>query len=519
MTSIQPALPASADLASFQRAIETFTAEFVSCYTPPIRWPDRPKIIHDALWGTIRLYPWEVAILDLPLVQRLRQIRQTSMVNYVFPGSNHSRFEHTLGVMHQTQKLVEAINGEFNQGGDLFDHHTLRNLRLAALFHDVGHGCFSHISESIYQYCPDMQVLIGNEGAYQSCNAHEVMSAQILLSQPVKNFISLVNDQYFAQYGLRLEPERVANWIIGKLGPGDNDIRYIIQVINGPFDADKLDYIFRDAHNSGLPLTLDLERLWASCTVSNGQHGEGKILTLHRGSTAPLEQILFSKINLFSIVYQHPKVRAAEAMFQGVIEYAKTKEGGIKGKSLEYATDFLSITDDRFFAAALWYADDHPLHKMIHDILYRRHFVRALTISKETIDPDDHEPHFIELRRLNQKVPYSYRDRRQCAKDIWEAAGQPCLLEQIWLDLPSDPPIGEADNTFVSMPSGALKCMTDLFPVQYWAKLYSAHKWRGHVFCPLQHQQVIATAAEKVLGERFHLRFNPLARELAHVPH
>ncbi len=74
--------------------IEEYCEEYIRKY--PVRFPKDNKIIHDALWGTITLHPYEIAVLDLPLLQRLRQIKQTSLVDYIFPSCRHSRFEHTL---------------------------------------------------------------------------------------------------------------------------------------------------------------------------------------------------------------------------------------------------------------------------------------------------------------------------------------------------------------------------------------------------------------------------------------
>lgn len=501
---------------NLEDGVEEFAAEFVGNpeYSP--RWPREPKIIHDALWGTIRLYPWEVAILDLPLFQRLRQIRQTSLVNYVFPGCSHSRFEHTLGVVHQTQRLADAVNAQDSAGPGPFDHNRIRDLRLAALFHDCGHGAFSHISEDVFQHLPDISAATAEGGPYSSANAHEVLSALILISQPVRDYLTQIADHYKVEF----QPDRAAQWILGRPEDGNNEFLYVAQVVNGPYDADKLDYLFRDAHYSGLPLALDLDRLWASCEVGTLESGgkRARILTLHREAT-PLEQILFNKVNLFSVVYQHPKVRAAECMFRGVVEHVHENGLELAGRKLGLATDFLWVTDDRLFAAALELPARDPLHQMIHAMLYRRHFVRALTISKGTIDLEGNEAGYHELRKLNHRRDWTcHQERRRLARAIWEAAGRPHTPQHIWLDLPPDPPIGEADRTFVRMPSGELRKMTDFFPLQYWASLYVNHKWRGHVFCPADCQARVHEAAKSVFRDEFGLGFNALAKELSHVP-
>lgn len=497
-----------------QGKVDRFLEEFVANPNYHPRWPSEPKIVHDTLWGTIRLEPWEIALLDLPLFQRLRQIRQTSLTNYVFPGCTHSRFEHTLGVLLQTQKLVDAINLN-HESSPFFDHNTVHNLRLAALFHDAGHSCFSHLSENVYKHYPDIkEVIEEEEGEFEGCHPHEIFGALMLRSEVTKQYLTGLSDHYV---GITFDPDRASKWIVGQAANDNPDFLFQTQVINGPSDADKLDYIFRDAHYSGLPLGLDLDRLWSSCKVQREPQSGAKIITLHQSSATPLEQILFNKINLFTVVYQHPKVRAAECMFQGVIELIANDNGkGIGGRRLDTASDFLWITDDVFFGEASHRKKDKPVHKLIHEIFYRRHLVRALTISRDAVksSPDT----YAGLRRLNQNTIKAVKERRDIARDIWEHAGEPHTKHHVWIDLPSDPPIGEADTTYVRTASGRLRKLSKLFPVHYWAEMYTHHKWRGHVFCPPDYQQKVHEASLEVLKERFGLTFSESAGQSSHVP-
>lgn len=507
-------------LKKLHEGINEFVAEFVSKKEYQRKFPKEQKIIHDPLWGTIKLDPWEVALLDLPLFQRLRQIHQTSLVSYVFPGCSHTRFEHTLGVIQQAQRLIDAINRQYSPDKAHYGPSVIRNIRLAALFHDCGHSCFSHISEELFASCPDMVALF-EDGTFPLSHPHEAFSALILQSKPVRDYLHEIEKHY----GIDFNVEHAALWIIGRPADGTPKKHFETQVINGPFDADKLDYIFRDAHYSGIPIGLDLDRLWASCKVDEKEDGS-RVLTLHQASVAPLEQILFSKINLFAIVYQHPKVRAAEKMFQAVIEEAKDNSGKYfftaSGRKLDLnrASDFLWLTDEVFFAEALSRSKDDPMHKRIHDIRYRRFLVRALTVSYDTIDAKCHGE-FLQLRKLNQRGVDTYNAKRDLAKEIIEAAGLTGKVDRgdVWVDMPTDPSFGEADRTFVRTSAGSLRKVSDLFPIHYWSELYKNYKWRGHVFCPQEYQQKIHEAAIEVLKqEKYGIRFNKFAGETAHVP-
>jgi HD superfamily phosphohydrolase len=106
-------------------------------------WPEK-KIVHDSVWGTRTFEGWEVAIMDLPLLQRLRSIHQTSLAYLTFPTALHTRFDHSLGVCSGTKELVSQVLGHA-RGDPLHDE-----LSAAALLHDIGHGPFSHLSEEAY---------------------------------------------------------------------------------------------------------------------------------------------------------------------------------------------------------------------------------------------------------------------------------------------------------------------------------------------------------------------------------
>jgi len=102
------------------------------------------------------------------------------------------------------------------------------------------------------------------------------------------------------------------------------------------------------------------------------------------GITA-LEQIIFSKMVLFSSLYQHHKVRACDCMMKAIFEHCRVNNRKIGGYALNKSTDFLWLTDDRLYAEADRLKKTDPLHSLIHDLKYRRLLKRALTISKATV--------------------------------------------------------------------------------------------------------------------------------------
>lgn len=169
------------------------------------------KIIRDALHGYQILEPHEYLILDHPLMQRLRRIHQTALAYLVYPTANHTRFDHSLGCAKVAQNIGNRLIGG--------DKTRVRELRLAALLHDVGHTFFSHLSETIMQShfrrdyialkkAPDFRQL--------DLSLSEMMSYLIVTSKLFAEFL----DKIVHHYHPNLDLDNVAKIIIHN--PSDN---------------------------------------------------------------------------------------------------------------------------------------------------------------------------------------------------------------------------------------------------------------------------------------------------------
>lgn len=137
----------------FKNKIEEYTKDRLRPYLPNV---ESGKYIHDTVWGTTFYEPWEVALIDSPLLQRLRSIHQTGLAFLVYPTALHTRFDHTLGVISIVDRIVDSVNRN-NPLEPLIGSEDRVTLRLAALLHDVGHGPFSHVSEDVYKNLPEFQ--------------------------------------------------------------------------------------------------------------------------------------------------------------------------------------------------------------------------------------------------------------------------------------------------------------------------------------------------------------------------
>lgn len=151
--------------------------------------------------------------MDLPLLQRLRGIHQTSLAYLTFPTALHTRFDHSLGVCSGTKHLVSQVLG-------LLRSDPLHmELSAAALLHDIGHGPFSHLSEDAYALRPDLFANLiytasedeDQEAPYPEGKPHEVIGALLLTTRAAKRFFDRMNDHY----GTGLDPERIGNIITG----------------------------------------------------------------------------------------------------------------------------------------------------------------------------------------------------------------------------------------------------------------------------------------------------------------
>lgn len=333
-------------LVDFQRFAEEFAANNLDAYTAELSQRGSPgrKEINDPLWGTISLSGSEVAIIDSPLLQRLRLIRQLGVVHWVYPGAIHTRFEHTLGVMRQVQQLTTAINAQGEQDGlrDLIPQNKISLLRLAALLHDVGHAAFSHVSEHAIN---NLDVLSSVPAEFSRMHHSEERAlseifAYFVVQSPAMTQLLEVIISHDGDY-IRLNSSREANvkeittkasrCIIGLCI--DDRLPLLHEIISGPFDADKLDYFVRDARAAGTPSLLDISRLIQKIALREFDASElpGKVgrdvralkrhvlFGMKWSGISVLDELHLSRILLYSKIYKHPKVVAIEQMVHAAL--------------------------------------------------------------------------------------------------------------------------------------------------------------------------------------------------------
>ena len=468
------------------------------------------KIIRDALLDTNRFKEYEINVMDLPIIQRLRRIAQTGFVYLTYPSATHNRFEHTLGVTVIATKFAEAIR---DKEEDMMGPKEIRELRLAGILHDIGHGPFSHVSERVYYSFPNIfqdilrELRTNPKFSKSKTKPHEMLSYMIVTSKCFRDFFE--DNIESKRYRTNIDLDRVANIIIGDMeNPSD---AYISDIINGAFDADKLDYIARDCYFTGLKMEVDIDRIMYTVSIDKKRTFGRRGLIIDISGSPFVEQVMFNKMLLFTSIYHHQKVRTLECMFCSIFEAAVDHGLEINGLSFGKVTDFLSVTDPEILTLE---GKPEELRPFIENIRNRYLLKRALVISKSTI----RKPEGISEAEAAEIVDMKYQHLMEFADDptkirylrdlIVDDVGGKLTPYDVWIDLPQAPSFKEPSNTVIKITDEKIRTLDKIFPVDKWLTTYAENKWKGHVFCPPQYRKEVNKAALEIFREELDIEFS-----------
>lgn len=271
--------------------------------------PHRIYEIRCPVHGFISLNDWEWTVISQPAFQRLRRIRQLAWTDYVYPGAMHTRFEHSLGVMHTATLLYDAIGKTsenvltselaYNEAGLKRDRQLVR---FAALLHDVGHAPFSHGAEDLF---PEN----GNGKRY----VHEDYSVAVIKTELRK---AIEEHPLNGNYGFRADD--VAALIEGSARAKQSV--FWRDLITGQMDADRMDYLLRDSYHAGVQYgKFDLYRLISTIRAIPGAEGHPPRLGISEGGVHAAEALVLARYFMFTQVYFHKTRVAYDVHLRGAL--------------------------------------------------------------------------------------------------------------------------------------------------------------------------------------------------------
>jgi HD superfamily phosphohydrolase len=271
----------------------------------------------DPIYGFVKLNDWERAIVNHSAFQRLRRIKQLAWTNMVYPGAEHTRFEHSLGVMHVATEMFNGIvskrqrylleNINYDEGGIIRD---LCKLRLASLLHDIGHPPFSHAAENLMPINPKTG---------KTYNHEDYSSAIVRLL-----FQDVIENHPFNQ-NTEFESEHIANFLTRDPSIGRSLLW--CDLLSGQLDADRADYLLRDAHHIGVEYgRYDLNRLLVTMTIGRQPEGEGFIIAVENGGEHAAEGLIIARYMMFTQVYYQRTRRAYDYHIEQAIKHMLAEE-------------------------------------------------------------------------------------------------------------------------------------------------------------------------------------------------
>ncbi|MDL5361437.1 HD domain-containing protein [Halalkalicoccus sp. NIPERK01] len=382
------------------------------------------KTIKDSVHDHIEVGGVARALLDTPEVQRLRHVKQLGTVSLVYPSANHTRFEHSLGVYHLACEALSQLG---------IEGRAAERVRAAAILHDVGHGPYSHNVEDVIER---------HTGKY-----HEDVE-DVFADSSIPGIL--------AEYDL--DPDRVADLVCGEGTYGG--------LVSGELDVDRMDYLVRDAHHTGVPYgTIDHGRLVRELRFVDDE------LVLGEGNVQTAESLLVARALMNPTVYSHHVARIGKSMLRRGAE--RLIEAGTDPETLRRMDDHDLLVALRTTASTGGIA-----RRLAHRDLFKRAVWAELRdVPRGVLDPS-HE----------SVVEYE--------RDVADRAGVDA--DAVILDVPGYPKMTESSTRVVV--GGEIRRLDEQSPLVRTLRQSQLNQWRLGVYAPADVADRVGHAAEAVLG-------------------
>ena len=260
----------------------------------------KEDVFRDPIHGFIEVREHELEIINSLPFQRLRNIKQLAMTYYIYLGAEHTRFGHSLGVMHLVTKAFRsAIKGYEENFSDAKIAQYEQILRLIALTHDIGHAPFSHASEAVFPQ--------GME--------HEDFTVKIVTETEIADIINEIGKEFCEKYGAdyNITPELICNIYMGKEAGPNSEYTFLKSFMDSELDCDKMDYLLRDSYYCGVKYGMyDVDRLLSSFTICYMNNMPR--LAIENGGIQAFEEFVLARYFMFIQVYFHRTRRYFDIM-------------------------------------------------------------------------------------------------------------------------------------------------------------------------------------------------------------
>jgi uncharacterized protein len=384
---------------------------------------DKLTEIRDPVHGYIKLEGLALELADTPQMQRLRWIKQLGLASLVYPGANHTRFEHSLGAYHLAGLLSDQLG---------LEDEDRRKVKAAALLHDVGHGPLSHATEAAL--APYMR------------KDHESI-IDLLRRGELKDVLD--------RHGLG--PSEIQSLIHGEGMLG--------QIVSGEIDADRMDYLIRDSHYTGVAYgVIDHLRLIKMIKIHQGE------LVVEAGGIQAATSLLISRLLMHPAVYYHHVCRICEGMVSNAIR--RMLDDGAS------AAEIKAMDDLQLFSFMT--AQGGMAAEMVSRIRSRNLFKRAVYAGPDSLEPNSR----------------SWQPERRMALEIADEAG--VEADYVLVDNPPLPQAEEGD--FPALADEEVRHLREVSPLVAILEQAQRANWRFGVYCRKEDREKVAQAARKCLN-------------------
>jgi len=356
-----------------------FTDSYVD-YVSAFSSSPKTKVVKDAIWGMIEIDPSCLKIIDTPILQHMREIRQTGLTYLTYPPAEHTRFVHSIGMLHVVSRFLDTTSKRHVSGASFENwpvNETWRSLlKHAALLHDIGHLPFSHVTERIVEDDPDIFtcgkasvsdfLFQAEQHLKRPKPVHfaECLSLAIILTPRFRRFYS----RYVAPASSADHIYKIGAMIMG-LAPEEHMPGLAEIISSSSIDADKIDYINRDASACGIPIGVDISRLFIHSAFIKVEPAELKrlkkldaapahseiIFVVNSSGLDSIEEIGQARTALYHRVYLHQTTRNAERLLSKALFMAAENTSKRAKHSLKNAL-------------RLWLLDDFALLTRLSEI-------------------------------------------------------------------------------------------------------------------------------------------------------